>query len=185
MRRCLFLLLIVGMLLGCDKADDGVSKAIDLRNKLLSSSCTFDAVITADYGEKIHTFSTKNSVDANGNLRFEVVLPETIAGIAGVISEDTGKLTFDDKVLVFELLADEQITPVSAPWIFIKTLRSGYIHGCEILQEGLHIQIDDSYAEDALQMEIWTNQDNLPVRGEILFRGRRIITLAVENFQIM
>ena len=171
MKRCLLLLLIMVMFSGCSKSEDGVSRAIALRNHLLQSTgCSFDAVITADYGEKIYTFSTKNTVNGNGDLRFEVINPDTIKGITGEISEDSGKLTFDDKVLLFELLADEQVTPVSAPWIFMKTLRSGYIHGCEITEDGLHIQFDDSYEDDTLQMEIWTNQDYIPILGEILFR---------------
>ena len=186
MKRCLFLLLITGMLLGCNKADDGISAAITLRNKLLQcTECTFETVITADYGEKIQTFSTKNKVDNTGKLEFEVVKPEEIEGITGEIAEGTGKLTFDDKVLLFELLADEQITPVCAPWIFISTLRGGYIRSCEVLEDGYRIQMDDSYEEDALQMDIWINEDYIPIRGEILFRGRRILTLDVETFQIV
>lgn len=186
MKRWLLIALIAGMLTGCSGVQSSVSRAVGLRSKLLQGSgCTFDAVITADYGEKLYTFTMKNTVDSSGNLTFEVVLPETISGISGRITDEAGALTFDDKVLAFELLADEQITPVSAPWILMKTLRGGYIRACESTDSGLHIQIDDSYEDDALQMEIWTNQEDIPIRGEILFRGRRILSLNVENFSIL
>ena len=44
------------------------------------------------------------------------------------------------------------------------------------------LTMDDSYAEDALRMEIWLNGDDLPVRGEIYYGGRRILSLDVKNF---
>lgn len=186
MRRCLIVLLLIGMLSGCGSSEGGIDRALTLRNCLLNSKgCTFDAVITADYGDKLYTFSMKNVVDSNGNLQFEVKRPETIAGVTGKITDEKGTLTFDDKVLAFSLLADEQISPVSAPWLFIKTLRSGYINACESGNSGMRIRIDDSYEEDALQIDVWTDSQNVPVHGEIMFRGRRIITLDVENFVIL
>ena len=65
--------------------------------------------------------------DSSGNLTFTVVKPETISGITGTLSGDGGNLTFDDTALHFELMAENQLSPVSAPWILIKTLRNGYI----------------------------------------------------------
>ena len=178
-------MVLAGLLSGCSSVDSGIDQAMVLREKLLKGSCSFDAVITADYGDRIYTFEMQNTADEQGNVKFEVQKPESIANITGEITQEKGKLTFDDKVLAFELMADEQITPVSAPWILIKTLRCGYIHACEATDEGLHIQIDDSYKEDALRLDIWLNKENVPIRGEILYKSRRIITLDVENFTFM
>ncbi len=186
MKRWLIVLLFVGMLSGCSSAESGVARALCLRSDLLESNgCTFDVVITADYGDKLYTFTTKNVVDSNGNLQFDVAKPETIAGITGKITDEKGALTFDDKVLAFSLLADEQITPVSAPWLMVKALRSGYISACEGGENEMMIQINDSYDDDALQLNVWVDSGNMPIRGEILFGGRRIITLDVENFVIV
>ena len=186
MKRWLPILLLIGMLTGCGSSRTGIERALCLRESLLKGKgCTFIAVVTADYGDKLYTFTMKNTVDTNGDLTFEVVSPDTIAGITGKIENEKGALTFDKEVLAFSLLTDDQISPVSAPWLFIKTLRSGYIHGCESLESGMRIQIDDSYDDDALQLDIWTDSSDIPIRGEILFRGRRIITLDVENFTIL
>jgi len=84
--------------------------------------------------------------------------------------------------LIFELLADGQITPVSAPWILIKTLRSGYLNACTYTDNGLMLIIDDSYEEDALQLDIWLNDENIPTEAEILWDGRRILSLQISNF---
>ena len=66
----------------------------------------------------------------------------------------------------------------------MKTLLRGYLTAANEEDELLHLTIHDSYEEDALQMEIWLNGENLPVCGEILYDGRRIVTMTVENFQI-
>ena len=117
-------------------------------------------------------------------MQFTVLQPESIAGITGNISSGEGKLTFDDVALQFPLLADGQITPISGPWILMKTLLGGYLTAVSEEEDLLHLTINDSYEEDALQMEIWLNEENAPVCAEILYDGRRIVTMNVENFQM-
>lgn len=155
-----------------------------LRDKLLSHECSFDADITADYGDKLHEFSVTCRSDTQGNLSFSVIQPESIAGITGTIEQSGGKLTFDDTALHFELLADGQLAPVCAPWVLLKTLRSGYLTSAGAEGELLRLTIDDSYAEDALHVDIWLDETDVPVRGEILYDERRILSLDVKNFVI-
>lgn len=185
MKKLASLMLVLVILTGCTGKRDELNRAMALRADLLGcESCSFDVTITADYGDTVHTFAMSCQGDNQGKLTFTVTQPETIAGITGVISAGEGALTFDDVALEFPLLADGQVTPVSGPWIFLKTLMGGYLTACG--QEGdlLHLTIDDSYADDALQMEIWLNAENIPIQGEILFDGRRIVTMTIENFQI-
>ena len=66
----------------------------------------------------------------------------------------------------------------------MKTLLGGYLTAANEEGELLHLTINDSYEEDALQMEIWLNAEDLPVCGEIFYEGRRIVTMTAENFQI-
>ena len=93
-----------------------------------------------------------------------------------------GKLTFDGQALSFALLADEQVTPVSAPWLLIRTLRSGYLTSCGEEGGTVRVAIDDSYEEDALHLDIWLDENDSPQRGEILWQGRRILSVSVTNF---
>lgn len=186
MKRLTPVFIVLFLLWGCGRTNSEMERAMALREKLLKSSgSTFNAVITADYGEKIYTFEMKCQIDGIGNLSFEVKQPQTISGITGTVSEEGGTLTFEDQVLAFEMLADGQITPVSAPWLVVHTLRSGYISACGKDDDGLHIQIDDSYAEDTLQVDVWTNETDLPVQAEILWEGRRIVTVSVKDFTIV
>ena len=176
---------ILLLLTGCGKHDEELDRAMALRAKLLTASVTFEAEITADYGDEVHTFSVYCEGDNQGNLGFRVTAPETIADISGRIEAGEGNLTFQDTVLAFPLLAEDQLSPVSAPWIFYMTLRGGYLTAAGMEEDLLRVTIDDSYDDDALTVDIWLDAADTPIRAEILYDGRRILTLTIENFQIL
>ena len=94
-------------------------------------------------------------------------------------------MTFDDIALQFDPMTDDQITPVLSPWIFMKTLRSGYLTSAGKDGEDLRLTIDDSYEEDALTLDIWLGENQLPVRTEILYDSRRILSMDVKEFAIL
>lgn len=188
MRRILIWMLFFVLLgcSGCNGTGGYLDQALALRESVLSGNgISFDVCVIADYGEKLYSFSLKCTADTDGNTAFTVTEPDTISGISGVVSESGGKITFDDKILVFELLADGQITPVSAPWLLVHTLRSGYISGCGSDGEGIHIQFDDSYEDDSLRLDLWTGDNGQPKHAEILWQSRRIVSMKIENFTIL
>ena len=178
-------LLALLALSGCGGENGSLDRAMALRAKLLTSSVSFDAEITADYGDEVHTFCVYCEGDSQGNLGFRVTAPETIADITGRIDAGEGKLTYRDTVLAFPLLAEDQLSPVSAPWIFYTTLRGGYLTSAGMEEDLLRLTIDDSYEEDALTVDIWLDETDTPIRAEILYDGRRILTLTIENFTIV
>lgn len=183
MKKVGALLILLCFLSGCSGASKEIERGMALRSKILKASeCSFDAAITADYGDKLYSFSMACQADTQGNLTFTVTAPETLAGISGRVGSDGGKLTFDDTALQFDLMADGQVTPVSAPWVFLKTLRSGCLTSAGTEDGVLRLSIDDSYADDALHLDIWLDGEDLPARAEILYGGRRILSVAVTNF---
>ena len=185
MKRIGVLLILLFFLTGCSNASKEIERGMALRSRLLQAqSCCFDTEVTADYGDKVYAFSMACQGNGNGDLSFSVTAPETIAGVMGTISSDGGKLTFADTALHFDLLADDQVTPVSAPWLLLKTLRSGYLTSSCMEGDLLRLSIDDSYEDDALHLDIWLNAQDIPTRAEILYDGRRILSLAVKNFVI-
>ena len=156
---------------GCGAGEGNLERAMELRARLLGcTNCTFDAAITADYGDEVHTFAMNCTGDKNGSLQFTVTAPETIAGITGKFEGQKGMLTFDEFALEFPRLTDDQITPVSGPWILLRTLMGGYLTSCG--------------PDDALVLDIWLSAENTPIRAEILYDGRRIVTMDIENFTI-
>ena len=183
MKKAGICFLLVCFLTGCSGASKEIERGMALRAQLLkAASCSFDTEITADYGDRIYQFSLSCQGDSQGNVTFAVTAPESIAGITGRIDHGAGQLCFDDAALQFDLMADGQVTPVSAPWILLKTLRGGCLTAAGQEEDLLRLTMDDSYAEDALRMEIWLNGNDLPVRGEIYYGGRRILSLDVKNF---
>lgn len=169
---------------GCS-ANGHIERGMALRSALLRSASRFEAEITADYGDKLCHFTMDCSFADNGDMSFTVTAPESIAGITGMIAEKGGKLTFDDSVLAFPLMADDQISPVSAPWVLMKALRSGYLTSAGEEEGMLRLTIDDSYDEDALQMDIWLDKKDLPTRAEMVYDGRRFLSLTIKNMQIL
>lgn len=154
------------------------------RSKLQSAAFRFRATVSADYGDMIHTFVMDCEADKQGNVEFLVAAPDTISGITGKLTAESGFLTFDSEVLAFELLADGQLSPVSAPWVLVSTLRGGYLRYAAETEQGLRLTIDDSYAEEPMQVDIWLEGD-IPTGAEIFWQGRRVLTVRVENFAFL
>lgn len=184
MRKWAIGLLALFTLTGCLQKEE-IERGMALRSDLLRSGGSFNAQIVADYGDKSYTFGMFCEFDDTGDMSFTVTAPDTIAGIQGTIADNAGNLTFDDTALHFELMADGYLSPISAPWVFLKTLRSGYLTSAGEEEEGLRLSLDDSYEEDALHLDIWLNEQNIPLRAEILFDGRRILSMEVVNFAIL
>jgi hypothetical protein len=159
---------------------------MELRSKLLQAeSCSFEAEITADYGDKIQTFVMHCIADPNGDITFTVIKPDSISGISGKLTGQGGNLTFDETALYFELMAEEQFSPISAPWILMNTLRKGYITSVCRENNAIRLSLDDSFNENPLQLDIWLDSKNNPEKADILYDGRRTLSLNVINFEIL
>ena len=181
MKRFLGLLMVAVSLMGCGSNEE-MEQALQVRSRLLSSSCSFRCYITADYIDTVETFCIDSTVSPQGQMEFAVVEPQSISGITGTVDGENGALHFDDTVLAFPLIADERISPVSSPWIMVDALKKGYIVACTQENEGISLTINDSYADDALTLQIRLNQNGCPTEGEIFWKGRAVVGLKVEDF---
>ena len=168
------------LLCGCDSTNS-MDRAMLARSKFQSTPCRFRATVSADYGDMIHTFVLECEADERGDVAFSVAAPDTISGITGSLTGESGFLTFDGEILGFNMLADGQLSPVSAPWVLIHTLRGGYLRYCAETDSGLHLTIDDSYAENALTVDIWL-EDGEVEQAEIAWEGRRCLTMTFDDF---
>lgn len=186
MKRLIGLIVVVLMLFGCKADNRELSAVMDFRSQLQQGQgCSFTAKITADYGSNIYQFTLDCKLDGEGDFVFTVVDPDSISGISGQIDGQGGKLTFDDQMLAFDTLADGQISPVSAPWVMTKTLTGGYIAAAGKNGDDIYAVMNDSYREQALELDIWFDSSMLPKHCEILWQGRRVLSLDVENFVIL
>ena len=180
MRKWLPILFLLLILSGCGRQapDPGLS----LRSRILEGCC-FDAEITADYGDSLSVFAMHCQADSAGSLRFTVTAPESIAGISGNVAAGTGKLLFEDKAVSFPLLADGLLTPAAAPWIFVRTLRSGNLIASGREGDVTRLSIDDSFREDALRLDIWLDEAGNPTKADISCKEQRYLSMVVQNFR--
>ena len=186
MARLLSIICVVTLLGGCSKVDRNMAKILNYREQLIAANqCSFQAKIVADYGNRIYDFDLDCIADKNGNLQFVVLAPDSISDITGQIHAGGGRLSFDSTVLAFPLIADGLLSPVSAPWIFLNALRSGYIISTGATDDGFRLTVNDSYAEDALRVDIWMDKQGAPFFGEIFWKNTRILSLTIENFCFM
>ena len=186
MKHVIAVILFAILLNGCDRSENPIDNALNLRNNILSSNGTnFSAFITADYQDAIYTFELACSEDKEGNLSFTVNAPKSIAGITGILTDDQYALTFDDKVLAFPPLSDGEISPVAAPYFFMKALRSGYVSGCESEGDGYCIYIDDSFLNNQMHIQVISDINMIPVRAEIICNNFRVLSLDISNFAFL
>ena len=186
MKRILVLICVVLLLAGCGSGEEPIDRAQALRQRLLSANgCSFTAVVTADFGDMTYAFTLDCAADSNGAMTFRVIAPETIEGISGRVSATGGKLTFDDTILSFPLLAEGELSPVSAPWLVYTALAGGYIRSCGEDGDGLRLTVDDTFREENLQLDLWTDSEGLPKYAELLWQGRKLISMRIEDFRFL
>ncbi len=185
MKRIILLFLSVCLLTGCGSGRERSDQMLDLRSRVLSSDqIGFRAEITADYIDAVEEFSMFCQVDGEGTVSFRVEEPEEISGITGKLSGQEGALIFDEEMLAFGLMADEQLSPISGPWVMVKALRTGVITAAVQEDEKLHVTINDSYGEQPFTTELWI-EDRKVEEAEISWQGRRFLSMDIEDFEIM
>ena len=171
--------------MGCGASSD-IDPGITLRNKLTDGDgCSFRCTVTADYGDSITEFTMDCVSSGNADMTFTVVQPETVSGITGKISQSGGALTFEDKVMLVQLLADGQLTPLCCPWLMLRTIQGGIIHASGKSGDGSDVIYDDVYASEPFQMYAQLDGSAIPQVCEFVWQGRRIMTVQVEDFQIL
>ena len=179
MKRLLPLLLV--FLTGCAGPDPAMEAAIDLRTRCLSGPVSFETEVRADYITSIECFTLDCAFDGAGEMTFSVTEPEEIAGIRGTVRGTEGTMEFDETALAFPLLAEGRLSPLSAPWVLMKAIRSGCIIAAGTEGETFHVTIDDSYADNALSVDLWLEEGRV-TEAEIAWEGRRCVTMTVEDF---
>ena len=173
------------LMAGCGNENRELDRCIQLREKLAVTGCAFCAIVTADFGDSLYTFTLDCRTDAQGTMTFTVLEPQEIAGIGGTVKAGKGKLEYEDVVLAFPLLAEGELSPVSIPWVLLSALRGGNLVSCGKDGEWLLVTLRDSFSENALELEVWLNEKDSPVKADILWKGRRTGSIVVEDFHFV
>ncbi len=185
MKRVMVLVLSLLLLTGCGGTKNTQDKLLQLREKLSQEPCGFTCHISADFGSSTYDFTLDCGFDTAGNMDFTVKQPDTISGITGHVAASGGNLTFDDKAVAFSMLAEGELTPISAPWLMMKGLRSGYLSAWAQEKEGILLTVDDSFHGEEIQFRILLSDDLVPISAEILKEGSCVLSLRVDSFRYL
>ena len=88
--------------------------ALTIRGEYLAmTSCAAQAVVTADYGQRVYRYELSAAVNGEEAL-FTLTAPETVADLTARIEEDEGWLEYDGAILETGELAPGGLTPMGA-----------------------------------------------------------------------
>lgn len=168
---------------GCAREDSGLQKALDLRSLLLSrGQYGFSVDVTCDYGESVFAFSADCITQEDG-VRIRLTQPETLSGIEAFCGREDVGILFDDTLVSLGKLADGNLAPLQAPYLFRKALESEYISCTGRDADALRVTYLLGYDDEELQLDVWLDEkNNLPLRAEITYEGRSVLRALITDF---
>lgn len=187
-------LMITLLLSACGGAgeDNGpLEQALAIRGEYLAAAgCTARLDVTADYGQRVYTY-TVDVTASDGCTALQVVAPEEVAGFTAYLDGAQGSLEYNGAVLETGELSSDGLTPLSAVPAMLETARSGFIADCtrEMLgeRETVRVQCHDPAAQpgNGRESTLWFDADShVLLRGEISVDGRRAITCEFSEFAL-
>ena len=183
MKFCIVIILSIVFLTGCASADENLDRAMNLRTTVSKADqVQFQCTVTADYYDEVCSFVIDCAYDEYDQIHFEVVEPNTISGISGVIDGKEGQFTFDDQILAFKPMDGGCLSPIFAPWFLLDAIEGGFIHSVSEHKEGYCVTYRDSFQDETLMIEVFLTKDDVPIKCEIYLGERRILLLEIRNF---
>lgn len=182
-RKKCFLLVLIFFLAGCQKAQVPIQPGLDIRSQLQQcGGCRFNAVIDADYGDRLYSFSVACVYLTDGSASIHVLQPEEIAGIQATVTENGTSVEFQDMHLEFGAMAGHAISPVSACHVLGRCWAGAYIANCGTDGKLHRITYLDGYDEQELVVDTWCDDDRTPLYAEISCQGKRYLTAEISDY---
>ena len=169
---------------GCGGQPESMNEALDFRAQLLNAGgCSFTAEVAAQYEQYASKFVLQCRYDTETRqTQFEVIAPETVAGITGTVSENRQTVRFDDVALELELLADNKLAPVALPSILAQSWAESYIVSAGSDQDYEAVVYQNGYDQDELKVETWY-QYGLPVYTDLWYQGVNEAEVTLSDFK--
>jgi len=183
LRFCIIIILCFTLFTGCASEEERLDRAMDLRTKISNAhEIQFQCTVTADYYDEVCTFVMDCIYDEEDQIHFQVIEPDTISGISGLIDGKKGHFTFDDQILAFKPMDGRYLSPIYAPWFLLNALQGGFIHSASAQKDGYCVTYRDNYQEETLTAEVQFAKANVPIKCEIYWAERRILLIEICNF---
>ena len=190
---CVLMMTLAVVLSACSRGDGGMSRgeelALEIRGEYLAmGSCTAQAKVQADYGERVYRYEMTLSWSPEETV-LTLTSPQTVAGLTARAAGEESFLSYDGLVLETGPLDQEGLSPVSALPALMQAARSGFITGCGLEELGeletVRVSCGDPEGEpgQGREVELWFDTDtHALVRGEIRVDGRQVIACAFSDF---
>ena len=142
------------------------------------------AVLTADYGERVYTYTVDLSADAQAGT-MTVTEPENIAGTVLQWSDGSTRLSCEDVTLETGPLSDT-LSPAQTVPVLLSCWQDGQLLACgwEDDQRLLFAQLEHP-ERDSLTVSCWFDAETLSLRRCALSEaGQTLLTLELSSFQM-
>lgn len=182
MRRLTVLLLLPIALLfsACGRENGALSEAVAFRAALLETGgCTFQAEVSADFGETVREFTLLCRAEADGTTDFTVLAPQSVEGITATVTQQGGQITYDGMAMAFGLLADGNVIPAAAPALAVNCWLSAYIVSADEGETVYRMEYDEK------ALTVTTHFENsVPFFAEVCYNQQRILKITISDFSL-
>ncbi|WP_409968603.1 hypothetical protein RFF05_01040 [Bengtsoniella intestinalis] len=180
------LVMFVLWLCGCEAPVEAVDP---LAVYTQMTGATMEAEIISDGDFLVSEFILRCDYNPNGETVVEVLAPETMAGVQGVLHNGQWVLQYQDMVFNVGALSTQAVSPLACLPLLLEGLRQGWTleENTETYQDQDCYRVTLDYSDDVLQdvvVTAWLSVDNgTPVGGEIAVEGERILQVVFTSFQ--
>ena len=179
------------LLSGCGKGGDDLETQAAQAQAVYQAmtGCTAQAEITADYGERVYSYTVQLQGTAEAG-SLTVTAPELLAGAGTAWEAGKRSLQYEDLTLDTGDLSPDGLSPADAVPLVLRAAAEGDI--AELAQETLDdtpcLRLDCADpAADGEKSEVclWLAQDGFSlVRAEVRWAGRTVVTLEFTDVQL-
>ena len=163
--------------------------ALALREQLLAiEQLGGIAHLTADYGVRIYDYAIDFTYQQSGDMTLTLTAPENLSGIGVTLHQGSAALHYDGMVVETGPLTSGGLSPLEAVPSILRAAVDGYVAetAFETLDDTQTLRITYRNPEEQSgigeEATLWFDlRTNLPIQGEILSDGYRVIAVTFEN----
>lgn len=185
----LMMTLVLTACSGAARADDPQEQALAIRAAYLTAdSYAAKLDVTADYGQRVYTYSVDVTV-TGGESVLAVTAPAELAGITARLVDGESQLEYDGAVLETGPLSADGLTPLGAVPALLECVRSGFIDNCGVERLGERDTIrvlcrdPERPAGQGREITLWFDvADHTLIQGEVAVDGHRVVLCEFQEF---
>ncbi len=192
MRRflCIPLVSLCVLLSGCSEKETqyNTQQVLDLYTQM--TGATMEAEVVCQGDSLVSNFTLRCDYQAQGETMVEVLSPDTMAGVRGVLTGGEWVLEYEDKVFNVGALSSQAVSPLACIPLLMEGMRQGWVleQSQETYQNTGCVRLSMDYDDqnfDDITVTVWLSMETgAPVGGEVLVEGQQILQVAFTFFEM-